>query len=102
MNNENNQRVIYQLNGSKTFCGSVQDIQDAIERAKSRRGGLDNNDEGQDSHQREFEMLATLYTNLDPFVATKEDDKKLRVMFKVSLIVEPSINQPPRLLRCLS
>jgi hypothetical protein len=102
MNNENNKRAIYQLNGSRTFCGSVQDIQDAIERGKSRRGGLDNNDEGKDLHQREFEMLASLYTNLEPFVATGEDDKKLRVMFKVSLIIEPSIHQPSRLQRCLS
>lgn len=89
MNENKNSRAIYELNGSKTFCGVVLDIQNAIERSKAKRGELSAGNLQEDDQQREFEMLAYLYTKLEPFVTEKEQYKNLRIMFKVSLMIEP-------------
>lgn len=89
MNENENSRAVYELNGSKTFCGIVLDIQNAIERAKAKRGELTAGAIQEDDQQREFEMLAYLYTKLEPFVTEKEEYKNHRVMFKVTLMIEP-------------
>jgi hypothetical protein len=89
MNKNENTRAIYELKGSKTFCGLVLDIQNAIERAKAKRVELIADDVQNIVQQRDFEMLAHLYTKLQPFVTENKEYKNLRVMFKVSLMVEP-------------
>ena len=89
MNENENSRAVYELNGSKTFCGIVLDLQNAIERAKAKRGELIADDVQHLDQQREFEILAYLYTKLEPFVTEKEEYKNLRIMFKVSLMIEP-------------